>query len=189
MFRWLTAALFILTVAAIAFATFGAFDAIHKAGNDPITRKAIENGYAIHIALGSATVLAMLLLPIVAWRGHLGPTNLKWSGALATLGIIQAILGSGESVPALGLLHGLVAVAIVVVTGALAHRTWTDDMTPRNPANRTSLTAPADARVPHHGSRSRFPTTQQAADTAASYWTAGSAPSSTPRPPSTGSRR
>lgn len=129
-FRWLTAALFILTLAAIAFATFGAFDAIHKAGNDPVTRKAIESGYAIHIALGSATVLAMLLLPIVAWRGHLGPTNLKWSAALATLGIIQAILGSGQSVPALGLFHGLVAVAIVVVTGALTHRTWTHDATP-----------------------------------------------------------
>jgi len=129
-FRWLTAAVFILTAAAIAFASFGVFDAIHKAGNDPITRKAIENGYSIHIALGSTTVLAMLMLPIVAWRGHLGPTTLKWSGALATLGTIQAILGSGESVPALGLLHGLVAVAIVLVTGALAHRTWTDNPTP-----------------------------------------------------------
>jgi hypothetical protein len=125
-FRWLTAALLIVTVATIAFATFGAFDAIHKAGNDPITSKAIENGYAIHIALGSATVLAVLLLPVVAWTGHLGPTSLNWSGALATLGIIEAILGSCESVPALGVLHGLVVVAIVLVTGALAHRTWTD---------------------------------------------------------------
>jgi hypothetical protein len=31
---------------------------------------------------------------------------------LAALGILQAILGSGESVPTLGLLHGLVAVVI-----------------------------------------------------------------------------
>ncbi len=129
-FRWLTAALFALTVAAIAFATFGAFDTIHKAGNAPITKKTIENGYAIHIAVGSAIVLVMLLLPIVAWRGRLGATKLKWSLVLSALGILQAILGSGESVPTLGLLHGLVAVVIVVASGALAHRTWTDDPAP-----------------------------------------------------------
>lgn len=126
-FRWLTAALFVLTVAAIAFATFGAFDTIHKASKAPITKKAIENGYAIHIAVGSAIVLVMLLLPIVAWRGRLGTTTLTWSGVLAALGILQAILGSGESVPTLGLLHGLVAVVIVAASGALAYRTWTDD--------------------------------------------------------------
>jgi heme A synthase len=110
-FRWLTAALFVLTVAAIAFATFGAFD-------------------AIHIAVGSAIVLVMLLLAIVAWRGRLGPTTLKWSGVLAALGILQAILGSGESVPTVGLLHRLIAAVMIVASGALAHRTWTDDPAP-----------------------------------------------------------
>jgi heme A synthase len=125
-FRWLTAGLFILAVGSIAFATFGVFDAIDKAGSGPITKKTIEHGYAIHIAVGSVTVLVMLLLAIVAWRGRLGTTMLKWSGILAALGIIQAILGSAESVPALGLLHGLLAAAIVVITGALSHRAWTD---------------------------------------------------------------
>ena len=113
-FRWLTAGLFILAVGSIAFATFGIFDAIDKAGSGPITKKTIEHGYAIHIAVGSVTVLVMLLLPIVAWRGRLGTTMLKWSGILA------------ESVPALGLLHGLLAAAIVVISGALSHRAWTD---------------------------------------------------------------
>jgi heme A synthase len=97
-----------------------------------------KHGYAIHIAVGSAIVLVMLLLPIVAWRGRLGPAKLKWSWMLAALGILQAILGSGESIPTLGLLHGLVAVVIVAASGALAHRTWTDD-----PAPTPSPAAPA----------------------------------------------
>ena len=59
-FRWLTAGLFILAVGSIAFATFGVFDAIDKAGSGPITKKTIEHGYAIHIAVGSVTVLVML---------------------------------------------------------------------------------------------------------------------------------
>jgi heme A synthase len=68
----------------------------------------------------------MLLLPIIAWRGRLGTTALKWSGIVAALGIIQAILGSAESVPALGLLHGLLAAAIVAITGALSYQAWTE---------------------------------------------------------------
>ena len=124
-FRWLTAGVFGLALASIAFAGFGVFDAIEKAGSGPVTKKTIEHGYAIHVALGSATVLVMLLLPIIAWRAHLGTMLLKWSGILAALGIIQAILGSAESLPALGLLHGLLAAAIVLITGALSHRAWT----------------------------------------------------------------
>ncbi len=42
----------------------------------------------------------MLLLAIIAWRGPLRTTILKWSGILATLGFIQAAPGSAESVPA-----------------------------------------------------------------------------------------
>jgi heme A synthase len=124
-FRWLTAGVFILAVGSIAFAGFGVFDAIHNAGSGPVTKKTIEHGYAIHIAVGSVTVLAMLALPIIAWRGRLGTTILMWSCILAALGIIQAIVGSAESVPALGLLHGLLAAAIVVITGTLSHRAWT----------------------------------------------------------------
>jgi hypothetical protein len=126
-FRWFTAVLFVAIVAEIGFAGYGAFDAIHNAAQKAITKKAIQSGFDIHDALGSVIVLAMLMLLIVAATGRVGPTKLKWASVLAALGIVQAVLGSATSVPALGLLHGLDAIAIFVVAGMLAHRTWTED--------------------------------------------------------------
>jgi len=126
LFRWVAATIFALAVATIAVAGLGAFDAIHKAGDGGVTKKMIEHGYGAHIALGSATVLLALALPIVAAVGRLGTTKLRLSLALAALGIIQAILGSGETVPALGLFHGLGAVATLALSGGIAHRAWAD---------------------------------------------------------------
>jgi hypothetical protein len=135
-FRWITAVLFVAIVLEIGFAGYGAFDAVHKAAKMPITKKAIESGFDIHVAFGSVIVLAMLVLLIIAATGHAGPTKLKWSAALAALGVVQAILGSATSVPALGVLHGLVAVTIFVVAGILSHRTWTEDRGPVVPQAR-----------------------------------------------------
>ncbi len=143
-FRYLLAGLFILAVGSIAFAAFGVFDAIHQAGNGPISKTAIEHRFAIHIAVGSVTVLVMLLLPIIAWRGHLGSAMLKWSEMLAALGLIRAALGTAVSVPALGLFHGLLAAAIVAITGALTHRTWTQRQPAATQAPPTSDTASND---------------------------------------------
>jgi len=133
LFRWLAATMFALAVATIAVAGLGAFDAINKAGDGPVSKKMIEHGYGVHIALGSATVLVMIALPIVAAVGRLGTTKLRWSLALAALGIIQAILGSGETVPVLGLLHGLGAVATLALSGGLARRAWANTG-PREPS-------------------------------------------------------
>jgi hypothetical protein len=77
----------------------------------------------------------MLLLVIVAAAGHLGPTALKFSVALLIAGILQtAFAALGRSVPVLGFLHVVNALAIYAVAALLAHRAWTRGMGPAAPA-------------------------------------------------------
>jgi heme A synthase len=125
-FRYLTSLLFVAVVVQVALAAFGAFDAVHKSKHAPVAHKTIDNGFAAHILLGYIIILVMLLLLIVAIVGRLGPTPIRFAGALLLAGIVQAILGSiSESAPAVGVLHGLNALVIYALSGLLAHRTWT----------------------------------------------------------------
>ena len=125
-FRYLTSALFVAVVVQVGLAAFGAFDAVHKSKHAPITHKTIDNGFGAHAALGYIIILIMLALVIVAAAGRLGPTPLRFAGALLLAGIIQAILGAiSTSAPAVGVLHGINALAIYELSGLLAHRTWT----------------------------------------------------------------
>jgi hypothetical protein len=57
----------------------------------------------------------------------LGPTSVKWSGAIVGLGVVQLVLGVvSTSVPWLGFLHTVNALAIYAATALLAHRAWTE---------------------------------------------------------------
>lgn len=124
-FRWLTAVLFVAVLVQIGLAGYGAFHAVHAADKTSISKKTIENAFNAHVALGYLIVLAMLALLIVAAAGRLGKSNVQWSGGIVVLGILQAILGmASESVPAIGPLHTLNALAIFATTGLLAHRSW-----------------------------------------------------------------
>jgi len=124
-FRWLTAVLFVAVLVQIGLAGYGAFHAVHAADKTSISKKTIENAFNAHVALGYLIVLAMLALLIVAAAGRLGKSNVQWSGGIVVLGILQAILGmASESVPAIGPLHTLNALAIFAAAGLLAHRSW-----------------------------------------------------------------
>lgn len=110
----------------VGLAGYGAFHAVHAADKTAISKKTIENAFNAHVALGYLIVAAMLLLFIIAAVGRLGKSNVQWSGGIVVLGISQAILGiASESVPGLGPLHTLNALAIFATTGLLAHRSWT----------------------------------------------------------------
>ncbi len=127
-FRWLTSVLFVAVVAQVGFAAYGAFDAIHKAEKAPISQKTIEDSFNAHGFLGTLIVLVMLVLLIVAAAGRLGGRYVKWSGGIFLLGILQAVLGGvSTSVPPLGFLHGMNALAIYAAVALLAHRAWTED--------------------------------------------------------------
>lgn len=126
-FRWLTAVLFVAIVCQVGFAGYGAFDAIHKAESGPISQKTLEDTFNAHGFLGTLIVLVMLVLLIVAVAGRLGEKYVKWSGGIFLLGILQAVLGGvSTSVPPLGFLHGLNALAIYAAVALLAHRVWTE---------------------------------------------------------------
>ena len=123
-FRWLSASIFALVVVQIGLAAVGAFDAIHKAEKASVGKKSVEDAFGAHAILGSLIVLLMLLLLLAAVAGGLGPGRVRFAGIVFGLGILQYVLGVvSPSVPALGFLHGINAVAIAVATGLLAHRT------------------------------------------------------------------
>jgi hypothetical protein len=137
-YRWLTSVLFVAVVVQVGLAGYGAFNAIHKAENASVSKKTIEDGFGAHAAVGTLIVLVMLLLLVVALAGRLGPAAVKWSGTLLVLGIVQMVLGVvSTSVPVLGFLHTVNALAIYAAAALLAHRTWTQ--------HRASVGAPAQA--------------------------------------------
>ncbi|MEA2313310.1 MAG: hypothetical protein QOI03_2 [Solirubrobacteraceae bacterium] len=135
-FRWLTSVLLAAIVVQVGFAGYAAFDAIHKAEKVPISQKTIEDGFNAHGAVGTLIGVVMLALLIVSLAGRLGESHLKWSAGIFLLGILQFVLGfASTSVPWLGFLHAVNALAIYAAVAMLAHRVWTTD--------RASTAAPA----------------------------------------------
>jgi hypothetical protein len=127
-FRWLTSILFAAIVVQVGLAGHATFDVIHKAEKASISKKTIEDGFNAHGAVGTLIVLVMLALLIVSLAGRLGESDLKWSGGIFLLGILQFILGvASTSVPWLGFLHAVNALAIYAAVALLAHRVWTKD--------------------------------------------------------------
>jgi hypothetical protein len=126
-YKYLTSLLFVALVVQFALAGFGAFDAVHKANDaGSVTKQAVEDGWGAHAVVGSAIVLVLLLLVVAAAIGRLGSPWLPWAGGLFVLAILQiAFAALGRSVPALGFLHAVNAIAIYAGAAMLAHRAWT----------------------------------------------------------------
>jgi heme A synthase len=136
-FRWLTSVLFAAIVVQVGLAGYGAFAVIHKAEQASVSvpKKTIEDTFNAHGALGPIIVLIMLVLVIVSLAGRLGEGHLRWSGGIFLLGILQAVLGVvSTSVPWLGFLHAVNALAIYAAVALLAHRVWTQDRGPSTAA-------------------------------------------------------
>lgn len=127
-FRWLTSLLFIAVVVQIGFAGYGVFDVIHKAEKSgSLPKKTIEDTFNAHGAFGPIVIIIMLVLLVVSLAGRLGESNLKWSGGILLLGILQFVLGVvSTSVPWVGFFHGVNALAIYAASALLAHKTWTE---------------------------------------------------------------
>ena len=125
-FAYLTSVLRVAVVVQVMLAALGAFDAVHKSKHAPIAKKTIDNSFGPHSVLGYLILLVMPLLVITAAAGRVGPTPLRFAGGLLACGMLQVILGVvSDSAPVVGVLHGLVALAIFALSGLLAHRTWT----------------------------------------------------------------
>lgn len=139
-FRLLTSVLWLAVVVQVGLAGYGAFRAIHKADTTPISKKAIEDGFNAHAALGTLILVVMLALLIVAAAGRLGAIWVRFSAAILALGVLLMILGiASTSVSWLGFLHTVTALALFALSGLLAHRAWTQERVPAS----APVTSPA----------------------------------------------
>ena len=126
-FKYLTSVLFAAIVVQVSFAGYGVFYALHTAKHDhSASVKTFDHGFGAHAALGSVIAVVILLLLVAAVAGRLGSSAIAWSGGLLVLAVLQFPFASlGRSVPALGFLHVVDALAIYAAAALLAHRAWT----------------------------------------------------------------
>jgi hypothetical protein len=129
-FKYLTSVLFVTVVVQVALAGYGVFYALRKTDHGgTVNKHQFDHGFNAHAVLGSIILVVMLLLVIAAAAGRLGPSALKFSIGLLVAGILQlAFAALGRSVPALGFLHVVNALAIYAAAALLAHRAWTRGM-------------------------------------------------------------
>jgi hypothetical protein len=129
-FKYLTSLLFAAVVIQVALAGYGVFYTLHKANEaGSASESAFDHGYHAHAILGTVILVVMILLVVAALAGRLGPSAVKFSVALLVAGILQmAFAALGRSVPVLGFLHVVNALAIYAAAALLAHRAWTRGM-------------------------------------------------------------
>jgi hypothetical protein len=134
-FKYLTSVLFAAVVVQVALAGYGVFYTLHKANKaGSASKSTFEHGFHAHAILGTVILVVMILLVLAALAGRLGPA-VKFSVALLVAGILQMVFAAlGRSVPVLGFLHVVNALAIYAAAALLAHRTWTTRTDPASAA-------------------------------------------------------
>jgi Family of unknown function (DUF6220) len=127
---WLIAVEVLVQAAAISWAVFGLGKWIEGGG---VMDKSVmesqsfafpeEVGFAVHGINGQMIIPALaLLLLVVAFFAKL-PRGVALAGTVAALVVVQVLLGMlGHGVAALGILHGVVALALFAVAAMAAHR-------------------------------------------------------------------
>jgi hypothetical protein len=125
-FKYLASVLFVAIVVQVALAGYGVFYALHTAKHThPATEKTFDHGFGPHAALGSVIAILIVVLLIVAAAGRLGRPAIQRSFGLLVLAVIQFPFAElGRSVPAIGFLHTVTALALFGATAVLARYVW-----------------------------------------------------------------
>ena len=135
-YKFWAAVVFVAVLVQIAAAGYGAFYADKHA--NALSSKKFDHGFGLHIALGYILFLATLLLLLFALAARPGRTRVLQSLGLFLLVLLAIILAlAGHSVPAVGALHPLDALAVVGLSGYLAHAVRRSG--PAVPAGRVAL--------------------------------------------------
>lgn len=123
-FKFWAGLMALAVVVQITFVGLGGFHAAKQADkHSSITEDSFNSWFGPHIALGYLLVPAALILVILAAVG--ARNRLKWSLGALGLMVLQVILAwLAYSVPALGWIHPLNALAILGTMGSLAMREW-----------------------------------------------------------------
>jgi hypothetical protein len=128
---WITL-LWLAVVVQIAFAAYGAFYAADKLGDQPgsdeakrINEEVFDHGFGVHTGLGYFIFLGAVLLLLIALAARLGKRRVLLALAVPVAVIVQIVLAwISEDVHGVGLLHGLNALVIFGLTGAMTGAAW-----------------------------------------------------------------
>ena len=146
-FRYWLLLLLALVVLQIAFAGFGAFDAVDKtAEGGSVDEKSIEDSFGLHIGFGYLVLLGTLITPLVALAARVGRQRVLHSAGIFALTIVQVLLAwIGSEAPAVGALHPINAFLILGAVAALAAREWKGDRTMGRPTAEPMTPPPSAA--------------------------------------------
>ena len=128
---WITL-IWLAVVAQIAGAAYGAFYAADKLGDQKgsdeskmISEKAFDHGFGFHTGFGYLIFVGAVILLLIALAARLGKRRVLLALVVPIAVAIQIVLAwISEAVHAVGPLHGLNALIIFGLTGAMAGAAW-----------------------------------------------------------------
>jgi Family of unknown function (DUF6220) len=128
---WLTL-IWLAVVAQIAGAAYGAFYSAEKLGDQKgsdeskmISEKVFDHGFGFHTGFGYLIFLGAVVLLLLALAARLGKRRILWSLAVPLIIALQIVLAwISEEVHAIGILHGINALVIFGLTGAMTGTAW-----------------------------------------------------------------
>ncbi len=127
LYRIGAAILFAVVLVQIGAAGYGAFYAAHKLKDkgSTMTHKSFDHGFSFHQGFGYLIFIIAVVVFALALASRLGKRSVLLALAAPVLVAITIILAwAGESAPAAGIFHPLLALAVFAVTGLLAHHAW-----------------------------------------------------------------
>lgn len=133
---WLTL-IWLAVVAQIAGAAYGAFYSAEKLGDQKgsdehkiISEKVFDHGFGFHTGFGYLIFLGAVVLLLLALAARLGKRRILWSLAVPLIVALQIVLAwISEDVHAIGILHGINALVIFGLTGAMTGTAWREART------------------------------------------------------------
>ena len=120
-YRYWAAAVVLAVLVQIGAAGYGAFYSADKADPGPISHQAYDHGWSFHKAFGYVVFYAAIVSFALAVLGRFGRKRVIEIAGLPLLIAAQiGLAAGGESVPAIGVFHPLVALVILAFAGRLA---------------------------------------------------------------------
>jgi hypothetical protein len=120
-YRYWTAVVFLAVLVQIGASGYGAFYAADKADPGPITHDAYDHGWSFHKGFGYVVFYAAIVSFGLAVIGRFPRKRvLEITGLPLLIAAQIGLAAGGESIPAIGVLHPLVAFLILAFAGRLA---------------------------------------------------------------------
>ena len=131
-YRFWVTIIWLAVVVQISAAAYGAFYSADKLGDQEgsdetkmISEKAFDHGFGFHTGFGYLIFLGAVLLLLIALAARLGKRRALLALAVPLSVILQIVLAwISEDVHAVGPLHGLNALIIFGLTGAMTGAAW-----------------------------------------------------------------